>query len=169
MTSGESTAAAVELRAVDYTHPDVVALVAEVQQEYVRRYGGPDEAPMAQESFAAPLGAFFVLYADAEPVAMGGWRTLPEAPVDGRAAEVKRMYVAADHRRRGLARRLLRELERTAAEAGADWLILETGEAQPEAIQLYQSAGYQEVPAFGHYAGWPGARHFGKRLVGSAP
>ena len=59
---------------------------------------------------------------------------------------------------------MLAHLERTAAEAGADTMILETGLAQPEAIALYTSAGYELVEKFGHYAWSPKSRCFGKRL-----
>jgi ribosomal protein S18 acetylase RimI-like enzyme len=74
------------------------------------------------------------------------------------------MYVARAGRRMGLARALLAHLERTAAEAGADTMVLETGAAQPEAIALYESSGYEPVEKFGHYAGSPLSRCYGKRL-----
>jgi ribosomal protein S18 acetylase RimI-like enzyme len=74
------------------------------------------------------------------------------------------MNVRAAARRTGVGRAVLAHLEATAAEAGADVLVLETGTAQPEAIQLYESAGYVRVEPFGFYKGYPSARHFGKRL-----
>jgi ribosomal protein S18 acetylase RimI-like enzyme len=63
-------------------------------------------------------------------------------------AEVKRMWVAPTVRGLGLGRRLLAELEATAAARGVRALRLETNEALAEAIALYRSAGYREVPAF---------------------
>jgi len=63
-------------------------------------------------------------------------------------AEVKRMWVAPTVRGLGLGRRLLAELEATAAARGVRALRLETNEALTEAIALYRSAGYREVPAF---------------------
>ena len=74
------------------------------------------------------------------------------------------MYVRPDFQRRGLARIVLAELERTATEAGYPRLILETGLAQPEAIALYRSAGYDNVPSFGFYAAEPDSVHLGKML-----
>ncbi|WP_240755595.1 GNAT family N-acetyltransferase [Nocardioides iriomotensis] len=142
------------------------ALIAEVQAEYVERYGGPDATPLHPEMFVAPAGAFFVGYLGDVPVAMGGWRSRPDVPRLGgsSSAEIKRMYVARAGRRMGLARALLAHLERTAAESGADTMVLETGVAQPEAIALYESAGYEPVEKFGHYARSPLSRCFGKRL-----
>lgn len=45
-----------------------------------------------------------------------------------------------------------------AREAGMVRLLLETGTEQPEAISLYESAGWTPVPAFGHYASDPRTR-----------
>jgi ribosomal protein S18 acetylase RimI-like enzyme len=142
-----------------YSDPDVVAMVAEVQQEYVLRYGGPDAAVVDPDEFVAPGGLFLVGLLDGAPVATGAWRRLP----DGRA-EIKRMYVRPAARRRGLARAMLTEVERTAAAAGIVDLVLNTGPEQPEAIALYESEGYVPVPGFGHYADHPGAVFLGKRL-----
>ena len=47
---------------VPFTHPDAQRLVAEVQAEYVVRYGGPDETPLEPTMFDPPRGAFFVGY-----------------------------------------------------------------------------------------------------------
>lgn len=142
------------------------ALIEEVQAEYVERYGGPDETPLRPAMFDAPDGAFFVGYLGDVPVAMGGWRMRPDVVRLGgsRAAEVKRMYVARSGRRMGLARLVLAHLEDTAADGGADTMVLETGVAQPEAIALYESSGYEPVEKFGHYAWSPKSRCYGKRL-----
>ncbi|SDT66710.1 bifunctional helix-turn-helix transcriptional regulator/GNAT family N-acetyltransferase [Jiangella sp. DSM 45060] len=67
---------------------------------------------------------------------------------DAGPAHLKRMWVDASARGLGLGRRLLAELERHAAEAGAPAVRLETNAALTEAIALYRSAGYTEVPAF---------------------
>jgi ribosomal protein S18 acetylase RimI-like enzyme len=157
----------VEIREVSYDDPDVSAMVAEVQRYYVRVYGGPDTSPVEPGLFARPDGAFFVGRADAEPVAMGGWRLHPpgSAVFGHRTAEIKRMYVVEAARGRGFARAMLGHLERTAIAAGADAMILETGRQQPEAIALYQSAGYAAVPRFGHYAHEPAAVHLGRLLA----
>jgi GNAT superfamily N-acetyltransferase len=151
---------------VPITHPDAARLVEEVQQEYVARYGGRDETPLEPAYFEPPDGAFFVGYLDDRPVATGAWRRRHDVAVDGttEAAEIKRMYVAAGARRRGLARVMLAHLEQTARQAGAEVMILETGLGQPEAIALYESSGYTLVPCFGHYKDSPLARSFARKL-----
>jgi ribosomal protein S18 acetylase RimI-like enzyme len=79
-----------------------------------------------------------------------------------RPTELKRMWVAPTTRGLGLGRRLLAELERLAREHGARRIRLETNRNLTEAIALYRSAGYREVPAFNDE---PYAHHwFEKRL-----
>lgn len=145
---------------------DAQSLIAQVQEEYVARYGGPDNTPLDPGMFDPPSGAFYVGYLGDVPVAMGGWRMRPDVPrLGGRlSAEIKRMYVASPGRRTGLGRTVLTHLELTASEAGADVMILETGIAQPEAIALYESSGYEPVEKFGHYSWSPKSRCYGKRL-----
>jgi GNAT superfamily N-acetyltransferase len=152
------------IRRVAYTHADSVALTEQVQNHYREIYGGPDTTPFEDVDFERPRGAFFVAYDEGRPVGMGGWRFYPR-PVDipaRRPAEIKRMYVVADARGRGVARRLLAHLEANAWSAGADAIVLETGKRQPAAISLYRAEGYTDVPRFGHYADQPDAVHLGK-------
>lgn len=151
---------------VDYGHPDAEALIEQVQEEYVARYGGRDESPVDPAMFVPPTGSFFVGYVGATPVATGAWRRSGVAALGTDVtAEVKRMYVVPAAQRRGHARRVLAHLEATAAEAGFEALVLETGMRQPEAMALYESAGYVAVPPFGYYKDSPVSRCFAKRLA----
>ena len=147
--------------AVSYDHPDAARLIEEVQQEYVVRYGGRDDSPVDPAEFAPPGGLFLLGYLGGIGLACGGRRA------HGADAEIKRMYVTAAARGRGLARRMLAELERTARAAGYHRVILETGSKQPEAVGLYRSSGYTEIPAYGYYAGSPHSMHFAKLLDGT--
>ncbi len=160
----------VELRLVrvDYGDVDAVRLVADVQAEYVVRYGSQDESPLDPTVFEPPVGSFYVGYLGDEPVATGAWRR-SEVRVFGtdRTAEVKRMYVAPLARGQGLARRILRHLEECAAAAGYEALVLETGIKQPEAIALYESSGYVRVPGFGYYQDSPLSRCFARQISGT--
>jgi ribosomal protein S18 acetylase RimI-like enzyme len=58
------------------------------------------------------------------------------------------MWVAESARGLGVGRRLLTELERCALDRGASVVRLETNKALGEAINLYRSAGYTEIPSF---------------------
>ncbi len=162
-------AASLEIRRLPITHADAASLVEAVQQEYVVRYGGRDETPLDIAEFAAPLGAFYVGYVDGEAVASGAWRKRRDVLIFNSVAvaEVKRMNVAEHVRGQGLARAMLAHLEETAREAGAEVMILETGSAQPEAMQLYETSGYEPIPPFGHYRDSPMNRCYARRLAGS--
>jgi ribosomal protein S18 acetylase RimI-like enzyme len=116
--------------------------------------------------FEPPAGSFHVGYlADGRAVATGAWRRTDVTALGGTSAvEVKRMYVAPVARGRGAARAMLAHLEASAAEAGADVVVLETGLAQPEAIGLYESSGYEPIPAFGYYRDAPLSRCYARLL-----
>jgi GNAT superfamily N-acetyltransferase len=165
MTTSLPAALRFERRALD--HPDSARLVEEVQAEYVALYGGPDDAPIDPGEFADGAGSFLVGYLGEEPVATGGWRRrpAPEGAGPEPCAEVKRMYVARAHRRRGLARQVLAALERDARAAGTRTLVLETGLRQPEAIALYEASGYRRIPNYGYYSSSELSRCFAKDLA----
>lgn len=158
--------AELRIERVGFGHPDAMLLIEAVQGEYVVRYGGRDDTPLDPLMFDPPQGSFFVGYVGAEPVASGAWRRRGDVEAFGttNAAEIKRMYVVPEARGAGHARAVLAHLERTAREAGALVMILETGDAQPEAIGLYESSGYRRIEPFGHYRWSPKNRCFAKPL-----
>jgi ribosomal protein S18 acetylase RimI-like enzyme len=139
--------APVEIRVVDPTHPDARACVQAYFAELdSRSESGFDPAAgiSAQpHELMPPHGCFLVAYVDGEPVGCGAVKHHAAAP-----SEIKRMWVSSTARGRGIARRLLGELEADAIRAGAAAARLETNRALVEAIALYRSAGYAEVPAF---------------------
>jgi ribosomal protein S18 acetylase RimI-like enzyme/DNA-binding MarR family transcriptional regulator len=90
-----------------------------------------------------PAGLLLVATLRSEPVGCGALKLHGSDP-----AEIKRMWVSPDARGLGLGRRLLAELERTAAANGATVVRLETNHNLKEAIALYRSSGFEEVPAF---------------------
>ncbi|MEU9073150.1 GNAT family N-acetyltransferase [Kitasatospora sp. NPDC004745] len=129
-----------EFRRVDVDDPLVEPLLRELTHEYVSRYGPEAHQEMTRyprDAFAEPHGVLILLLEDGEPVAGGAYKWYDE-----RTAELKRMWTHSAHRRRGLARRVLAELERTAAAAGYARIHLTTGPRQPEARGLYLAAGY---------------------------
>ena len=155
--------AVARLRALPYRDGVAQDLVGRVQQEYVERYGGPDGEVVDPAEFEPPGGLFLVAEVDGEPVGCGAWRVLRP-----HVAEIKRLYVAPGQRRRGIAQVLLDALETWAARAGHGSIVLNSGDRQPEALALYERAGYRCVPGYGIYADAPGAVVLGKELSGQA-
>ncbi|MET9380084.1 GNAT family N-acetyltransferase [Streptomyces sp. NPDC002928] len=156
------------IRTVSFDHPDAVKLNDEVQAEYHVRYGdGGDATPLDVSDFQPPNGVYLIAYDESDrPLATGGWRTQDknaEGNEDG-DAELKRMYVVAEARGRGLARRMLAALEEDARTAGRGRMVLETGDEQPEAIGLYTSSGYEPCTKFGHYRFHESSRCYAKAL-----
>jgi DNA-binding MarR family transcriptional regulator len=90
-----------------------------------------------------PAGLLLVASLHGEPVGCGAVKLHGTRP-----AEIKRMWVSPSVRGLGLGRRILASLEAHAAAAGASAFRLETNGALAEAIGLYRSAGYRDVPAF---------------------
>ncbi len=155
------TAATVTLDPVDPDHPDAELCLRAYFTELGARFEtGFDPArsllPDAGE-LRPPRGEFLVARLHGEPVGCGGLKLPPHAP-----AEIKRMWVSPRARGLGLARRFLAELEARAVHAGRDLLRLDTNKTLTEAIALYHSSGFTEVPAFNAE---PYAHHwFEKRL-----
>jgi polar amino acid transport system permease protein len=121
--------------------PLVEPLLRELGDEYSARYGGDAHAEMARhpdEEFTAPYGGVLLLLLEhGEPVAGGAFRRY-----DATTAELKRIWTHSAHRRRGLARRVVAELEREASARGYRRIHLTTGPRQPEARGLYLATGY---------------------------
>ena len=104
-----------------------------------------------------PTGVFLVAYLGVDPVGCCGLKHHADAP-----SEIKRLWVDDAARGLGIGRRLLAEVEARAAAHGAAAVRLDTNRALTEAIALYRSTGYVEVPAFNAE---PFAHHwFEKRL-----
>ena len=74
------------------------------------------------------------------------------------------MYTLPSMRGKGIASKILKELETWAAELSYKKCVLETGKKQPEAIQLYQNNGYHSIPNYGQYAGIDNSVCFEKEL-----
>ncbi|MEU5980253.1 GNAT family N-acetyltransferase [Streptomyces sp. NPDC047315] len=126
---------------VAVSDPRARPLLRELGEEYAARYGKDARSEFARypdEEFTAPYGGVLLLLLEAgEPVAGGAFRRY-----DGATAELKRIWTHSAHRRRGLARRVVAELEREAEARGYRRIYLTTGPRQPEARGLYLTTGY---------------------------
>jgi GNAT superfamily N-acetyltransferase len=149
----------VVIRQVDAASAEAVALMRDLDSDLRARYPGARITGIDAEAFRAAGGVFLIAIESGVPVACGALR-----PVESGLAEVKRMFVSAAARRRGHARAIVRALEDRARADGFARIRLETGEGQPEAIALYESAGYHAIPCYGEFEGSPHSRCFEKAL-----
>ena len=149
----------IEIRLVPYDSPVAQRLVAATLADLGARYGGSgDDTPVQAGEFDPPNGAFLVAFLGGEPVGCGGWRS------HGEVAELKRMYTAPHARKRGVGRMVLAAVECSAREHGRKRMILECGDRQPEAIAMYEAAGYERIEDFGFYRNSPSVRSYGRDL-----
>ncbi|MFJ2442896.1 GNAT family N-acetyltransferase [Streptomyces sp. NPDC087658] len=165
MTSVAEPGAPTWLR-TSVTDPLVAPMLRELGHEYSTRYGKDAHGELARypaEEFEPPYGVLLLLLEKGEPVAGGAFRRY-----NGGTAELKRIWTHSAHRRRGLARQVVTELERIAAERGYRRVYLTTGPRQPEARGLYLAAGYTALFDTGADPETIGPLPFEKYLVDSA-
>jgi putative acetyltransferase len=127
---------------------DVQALVTAQQAEMLELYEGEADIGPTREAamFVEPDGVFLVVRQGGRAVACGGI-----CRFDAERAELKRMYVLPEARGQGLGRRVLVDLEAEARRLGYRSLVLETGDRQAAALQLYLSAGFERIPCYPPY------------------
>ncbi|HXW80798.1 MAG TPA: MarR family winged helix-turn-helix transcriptional regulator [Acidimicrobiales bacterium] len=140
-------AASVEIAPVDPEHPHaqycLAQYVAELNRRSTRRFDPSVGATALPHEVRPPAGQFFVAYLHGEPIGCGAVKNHTDQP-----AEIKRMWIAPGARGLGLGRRLLERLEAGAREGGATLAHIETSAVLSEALSLYRSAGWVEVPPF---------------------
>ncbi len=139
-------------------HPDFIELVKRLDAELAIR-DGEDHAFYAQFNKIGNIRYAVVVYEDEIPIACGAIKDFgPDT------SEIKRMYVMPGSRKKGIASKILTELEKWAGELSYSKCILETGKVQPEAIALYHKNGYKLIPNYGQYAGVENSVCFEKDL-----
>jgi putative acetyltransferase len=120
----------------DSDHPDFRALVALLDHDLAIR-DGDEHAFYAQFNKVDKIKHVVLAFWGNQVVACGAIRAFSEE-----AMEVKRMFVRPEFRGKGFAGAVLSVLETWAKEQGF----------APEAIGLYQKAGYAIIPNYGQYA-----------------
>jgi DNA-binding MarR family transcriptional regulator len=140
-------AASVQITATDPEHPGaqycLAEYVAELNRRSTRGFDPSVGATALPHEVRPPCGQFFVAYLHGEPVGCGAVKHHLDAP-----AEIKRMWIAPQARGLGLGRRLLETLEACARAGGARVAHIETSAVLTEALSLYRSTGWVEVPPF---------------------
>ena len=139
---------AVELQVREAGDPELEGLLAEAVAELGRRYGGTGD----DYALTGPA-EFLVAVVEGRPA--GCIARVAVAGPDFTGVEMKRVFVDARFRGRGVARALVAGFEDAARAAGAHRVRLETGTAQPEAMALYESCGYRRTTPYGQWADDP--------------
>ena len=149
----------IKLKRTDSAHQDFIALVRALDADLARR-DGSDHSFYAQFNKIDKIKYVVVAYEDGKPVGCGAIKEFAPGIM-----EVKRMYTLPECRGKGIATKVLDELEKWAAALGYEKCVLETGKRQPEAIGLYQKSGYRVIPNYGQYAGVENSVCFEKEVT----
>ena len=131
------------------TDPRAQHLMNEQQRELRRVYNDEDSRtePFDPQVLSGEGSLLLTTQENGELVACGALKKL-----DADTAEIKRMYTVPGARGRGLGREILFALIDAGRQAGYARLVLETGNQQPEAVHLYERAGFRRIPNYGYYA-----------------
>jgi putative acetyltransferase len=120
---------------------------------------GEDHSFYAQFNKIDRIKFVVVAYENEKPVGCGAIKEY-----GANTMEIKRMYVSPECRKKGIASKILSELENWARELSYAKCILETGKKQPEAIALYRKNGYTLIPNYGQYAQAENSLCFEKKM-----
>lgn len=131
----------------DSSNSDFKYLVAQLDQ-YLKISDGDDHAFFDQYNQLDAIRHAVVAYSNDVAIGCGAIKHY-----DDGVMEVKRMFVPAEHRGKGIASAVLLHLEQWAKELGYNACVLETGKVQLEAVALYQKNGYSIIPNYGQYVG----------------
>lgn len=140
------------------TNLELLDLIKKLDAELAIR-DGKDHAFYDQYNGLEEIKHLLLVRIDGQAVACGALKEL-----DTSHLEIKRMFVVAEKRNRGIASKVLHELEQWAIELGYHYCMLETGINQPEAIRLYEKNGYLRIPNYGQYQGVEASYCFQKKL-----
>ena len=149
----------ISIKRVDAADEDFVRLVAMLDGELVVK-DGEDHDFYHQYNLINDIRYAVVIAVNDEPCACGAIK-----PFDANTMEVKRMFTREEYRGRGLASRLLAELESWTIELKGKRCILETGKYMPDAVAFYRKNGYEEIPNYGQYVGVDSSICFEKRIL----
>jgi len=127
------------------SHIDFIKLVKSLDLDLAKR-DGDDHAFYAQFNKIDTIKHVVIAYQNETPLGCGAIK-----PYSNEAMEVKRMYTTIESRGKGIASKILTELETWASELNYKKCVLETGIKQPEAIRLYEKNGYRLTPNYGQY------------------
>jgi len=140
-------------------NPDFIGLVKLLDADLAYR-DGSEHSFYAQFNKTDKIKYVVIAYEHGKAIGCGTIK-----PFSSGTMEIKRMYTLPQQRGKGVASRILNELEKWAAEMSCNKCILETGNRQPEAIMLYRKNGYNRIPNYGQYQGIENSVCFEKEIT----
>lgn len=139
-------------------NPDFIELVKFLDAD-LAIMDGKDHLFYSQFNSINKIKYVVLAYENKKPLGCGAIKEY-----DKDTMEVKRMYTSPASRKKGIATRILSELENWACELSYSKCILETGKRQTEAIGLYKKNRYTLIPNYGQYIGVENSLCFEKNI-----
>jgi GNAT superfamily N-acetyltransferase len=136
----------ITLRRTDSENQDFIELIKFLDADLAEK-DGDYHSFYAQFNKIDKIKYVIVAYENEKPMGCGAIREYTPNTM-----EIKRMYTSPGSRGKGIATKVLTELEIWATELCCEKCILETGKKQPEAMALYKKTGYRRIPNYGEYA-----------------
>ncbi|WP_369996261.1 GNAT family N-acetyltransferase [Winogradskyella sp.] len=149
----------IKLVRTDSTNVDFIGLVKQLDA-YLKITDGDEHDFYNQFNGLENINHVIVAYDNELAVGCGAFK-----PYTDSKAEIKRMYTKPEMRGKGIARKILDELEKWAMELGFEFTILETGKRQFEAVKFYQKSNYNSIPKYGQYKAMENSLCFEKQLI----
>lgn len=138
--------------------PEVLQLLRELDDYQTALYPPESNHLLSVEELLAPHVVFLVARRDGVAIGCGAVR------FEAEYGEIKRMYVRPEHRGGGVAQQILVQLCAAVQARGLALARLETGVSQPEALRLYERAGFYRIGPFGDYPDDPVSLFYERRL-----
>jgi putative acetyltransferase len=149
----------IRIKRTDSKNPDFIDLVKNLDADLTERDGNLHSF-YDQFNKIDKIKYVVLAYENSKPVGCGAIKEY-----EPKTMEIKRMYTSPESRGKGIATKVLTELEIWAVELSYEKCILETGEKQLEAIELYKKNGYKLIPNYGQYAGIENSLCFEKVIL----
>ena len=143
----------------DPAQPEIIELLRDGEAHSAALYPAESNHHLPLDALRAPEIRFLVAREHGRALGTGA------LVLQGDWAELKRMWVAAEARGRGISKALLAALEAIARQAGIRTLRLETGIASHEALGLYERAGFVRIAPFADYQPDPLSVFMAKELM----
>jgi putative acetyltransferase len=149
-----------KLRRIEPDEAGISSLLDQSFELMASLYPAESNHSLEIEELKDPSCYFIGAFVNGTPVGCGAVRISG----DRSYGEIKAVYVADEHRRKGVSRVIMQELASHLTSQNIGTARLETGNKQPEAFGLYSGLGYVKCGPFGNYSPDPNSIFMEKHI-----
>ena len=149
----------ITIKPVDPAQTEVVQLIEQLDKYQSSLYPPESNHLDSIEMLSKSNAYFLAAFIDSKICGIGSVK------LSNDYGEIKRVYVPSNHRGKGIAIAIMKELESHLIMQNVTYARLETGIHQEEALQLYEKLGYYRINPFGEYKEDPLSVYMEKKLL----